>query len=150
MAFTSFMVFCSSHLHLVPKHFHHPHGSSIRFSTPSPVLPSPHPCQPLISFLSLWIYPECFNTWNHSICDLFWAATFTQQNVFEAHPHCTRYQCLFSCGDLLVLLILIGVQLLYSAVLVSAVQQSESVIRIRVSTLFFKNSFPFRSPQSTE
>ena len=43
----------------------------------------------------------------------------------------------------------IRVQLLYSVVLVSAVQQSESAILIHVSPLFWI-SFPFRSPQSTE
>ena len=38
---------------------------------------------------------------------------------------------------------------LYNVVLVSTVQQSESVIRIHISPLFWI-SFPFRSPQSTE
>ena len=46
-------------------------------------------------------------------------------------------------------LIFIGVELLYSVVLVSAVQQSESAICIHISPLFYI-SFPFRSPQSTE
>ena len=41
----------------------------------------------------------------------------------------------------------IGVQLLYNVLLVSAVQQSESVVRVYISTLF-QISFPFRSPQS--
>ena len=39
--------------------------------------------------------------------------------------------------------------MLYNGVLVSAVQQSESAIRIHISPLFWI-SFPFRSPQSTE
>ena len=39
--------------------------------------------------------------------------------------------------------------LLYNVVLVSAIQQSESVTHIHISPLF-KISFPFRSPQSTE
>ena len=43
----------------------------------------------------------------------------------------------------------IGVQLLYNAVLVSAVQQSESAIYVHIYPLFWV-SFPFRSPQSTE
>ena len=41
----------------------------------------------------------------------------------------------------------IGVQLLYSIVLFSAVQQSESVIHI---SSLFQISFPFRSPQNIE
>ena len=45
-------------------------------------------------------------------------------------------------------LIFIGVQLLYSVVLVSAVQQSED-IRIHISPPFWI-SFPFRSPRSNE
>ena len=43
----------------------------------------------------------------------------------------------------------IGVQFLYNDVLFSAVQQSESVIRIHISP-FFQISFPFRSPQSIQ
>ena len=43
----------------------------------------------------------------------------------------------------------IGVQFLYNAVSVSAVQQSESAICIHIYPLFWI-SFPFRSPQSTE
>ena len=46
-------------------------------------------------------------------------------------------------------LVFIGVQLPYSVVLVSTVQQSESAICIHVPPLFWI-SFPFRSPQSTE
>ena len=46
-------------------------------------------------------------------------------------------------------LIFTEVWLLYNVVLVSAVQQSESAIRIHISPLFWI-SFPFRSPQSTE
>ena len=42
--------------------------------------------------------------------------------------------------------IFIGVYLVYNAVLVSAVQQSESAIRIHISPLFWI-SFPSRSPQ---
>ena len=38
-------------------------------------------------------------------------------------------------------IIFIGVELIYNAVLVSGVQQSQSVIRIHVSTLFV-DSFP--------
>ena len=45
------------------------------------------------------------------------------------------------------LFIFIGVELLYTAVSVSAVQQSESAIRIHISPLFWI-SFPLRSPQS--
>ena len=45
-------------------------------------------------------------------------------------------------------LIFIGIQLLYNAVLVSAVQQS-TIIHIHLSPLF-QISFSFRSPQSTE
>ena len=37
----------------------------------------------------------------------------------------------------------------FSVVLVSAVQQTESVIHIHISPLF-RISFPFRSPQSAE
>ena len=44
---------------------------------------------------------------------------------------------------------LIGVQLLYNVVLVSAVQHSESAICTHISSLFWI-SIPFRSPQSTE
>ena len=43
----------------------------------------------------------------------------------------------------------IGIWLLYTAVSVSAEQQSESAICIHISPLFWI-SFPFRSPQSTE
>ena len=43
----------------------------------------------------------------------------------------------------------IEVQFLYTAVSVSAVQQSKSAICIHISPLFWI-SFPFRSPQSTE
>ena len=46
-------------------------------------------------------------------------------------------------------LIFIGVQLIYNVVLVSAAQQSESVIHILISTLF-QILFPCRSLQSTE
>ena len=46
-------------------------------------------------------------------------------------------------------LIFIGVQLLYNILLVSAIQQSESAIRIHISPLFWI-SFPFKSPQSDE
>ena len=46
-------------------------------------------------------------------------------------------------------LILIGVELLYNVLLVSTVQQSESVIRIHISPLFWI-SFPCKSPQNTE
>ena len=45
--------------------------------------------------------------------------------------------------------IFIGLELLYNAVLVSTVQQSESAVHIHISPLFWL-SFPFRSPQSTE
>ena len=45
--------------------------------------------------------------------------------------------------------IFVGVQLLYYVVLVSAVQQSKSVICIHMSTLF-QISFPFRSPENSE
>ena len=44
---------------------------------------------------------------------------------------------------------LIGVQLVYSVVLASALQQSESAIHIHLPTLFWI-SFPFKSLQSTE
>ena len=50
-------------------------------------------------------------------------------------------------GD--ILLTFIGVELLYYVVLVSAVQQSESAIRMYIFPLFWI-SFSFRSPQSTE
>ena len=46
-------------------------------------------------------------------------------------------------------LIFIAVQLLYNVVLVSAVQQSESAVRIHIAPVFWI-SFTFRSPQSTE
>ena len=46
-------------------------------------------------------------------------------------------------------LIFIGVQLIYNVVLVSGVQQSESVMHIHISTLF-QIVFPYRSLQSTE
>ena len=49
----------------------------------------------------------------------------------------------------LFILIFIGVSLLYNVVLVSAVQQSESAIRIHIPSLFWI-SFPFRSSESTE
>ena len=45
--------------------------------------------------------------------------------------------------------ICIGVQLIYNVVLVSGVQQSESVIYIHISTLF-QILFPYRPLQSTE
>ena len=45
--------------------------------------------------------------------------------------------------------IFIGEQLIYNVVLVSAVQQSESVIHIPISTLF-QILFPYRSLQSIE
>ena len=57
-----------------------------------------------------------------------------------------------SPADTLILffqLLFSGVQLLYNVVLLSAVQQSESVIRIHTSPLFFI-SFPSGSPQSTQ
>ena len=47
------------------------------------------------------------------------------------------------------LIFLIGVQLLYNAVLVSAVRQRKSSVSIHTSPLF-RISFPFRSPQITE
>ena len=43
----------------------------------------------------------------------------------------------------------IGIQLLYTAVSVSTVQQSESAVHIHISPIFWI-SFPFRSPQSIE
>ena len=46
-------------------------------------------------------------------------------------------------------LIFIGVELLYNVVLVSAIQQIESSIRIDISPLLWI-SFPFRPPQSAE
>ena len=45
--------------------------------------------------------------------------------------------------------IFIGVQLIYNVVLVSAVQQSESVIHMHISTLF-QILFPYRSLESIE
>ena len=45
---------------------------------------------------------------------------------------------------------LIRVCLIYSVVLVAAIEQSESVIHIHVSTLFLKILFPYRSLQSIE
>ena len=45
---------------------------------------------------------------------------------------------------------LIRVCLIYSVVLVAAIEQSESVIHIHVSTLFLKILFPYRSVQSIE
>ena len=60
---------------------------------------------------------------------------------------CSLFVCLLCM--LFLKLIFIGVQLLYNVVLISTVQQSESVIRIHISPLF-GISFPFRSPQSTE
>ena len=47
------------------------------------------------------------------------------------------------------LFFLIGVQLLYSVVLVSAIQQSESAVHIHIPPPFWI-SFPFKSPESTE
>ena len=52
-------------------------------------------------------------------------------------------------GLTFIFLIFFGVQLLYNVVLISAVQQSESVIRIHISPLFWVYCL-FRSPQSTE
>ena len=46
-------------------------------------------------------------------------------------------------------LIVIGVQLLYSDVFITIVQQSESIICLHITPLF-RISFPFRLPQSTE
>ena len=46
---------------------------------------------------------------------------------------------------------LIGVQLIYNVVLISGVQQSESVIHIHISTLFFfQIVFPYRPLHSIE
>ena len=42
---------------------------------------------------------------------------------------------------------IIGIYLLYSVVLVSVVQHSESAVCIHISSLFSWISFPFRSPQ---
>ena len=42
----------------------------------------------------------------------------------------------------------IGVQLLYSVVFISAIEQRETAACIYTSLLFFLISFPFRSPQS--
>ena len=53
------------------------------------------------------------------------------------------------CSNVISFSSLIGVQLLYNVVLVSAVQQSESAIHIHISPSFWI-SFPFRSPQTTE
>ena len=41
-----------------------------------------------------------------------------------------------------------GVELLYTVVSVSAIQQSESAIQIHISQLLFGICFPFWSPQS--
>ena len=56
---------------------------------------------------------------------------------------------IFSIVFFLMFYIFIGVQLLYTAVSVSAIQQSESAIRIHISPLFWI-SLPFRSPQDTQ
>ena len=47
-------------------------------------------------------------------------------------------------------LLFIGFQLLSNAVLVAAVQQSESAICTHISAGFFWISFPSRPPQGTE
>ena len=56
---------------------------------------------------------------------------------------------LFVCFLNIFKLSFIGVQLIYNVALVSAVQQSESVIHIHISTLF-QILFPYRSLQSIE
>ena len=53
------------------------------------------------------------------------------------------------CSDSFFKLIFFGVQLIYNVVLVSAVQQRESVIHIHMSTLF-QIIFQYRSLQSIE
>ena len=50
---------------------------------------------------------------------------------------------------LFVCLIFIGIELIYNVVLVSGVPQSESVIHIHISVLFYI-SFPYRLLQSIE
>ena len=65
------------------------------------------------------------------------------------HTHLLMYVYLGKPFYFIFFNILIGVQLLYNVVFVSAVEQSESAISISTSPLFWI-SFPFRSPQSTE
>ena len=43
MAFGLFSVFCSHHLYLVPKYFHHPKGDPVPIMQPVPRLPSTQP-----------------------------------------------------------------------------------------------------------
>ena len=56
--------------------------------------------------------------------------------------------CAFTNTNTFLKVNFIGVQLFYNVVLVSAVQQSESLIRIPIS--LSQTSFSFRSPESTE
>ena len=75
------------------------------------------------------------------------------QNLFSSFPHYTHahtyHKTCILCNLFLFLVNCIAVYLLYNTVLVSAVQQSESIIHIHIPPLF-QISFPFRLPQSTE
>ena len=74
---------------------------------------------------------------------ILWAPfIFKTKNIFFWTFFC-------ACIDTFFKLIFVGGQLLYNVVLVSAVQQSASAVRIHISPLFWI-SFPFRSPQSIE
>ena len=81
------------------------------------------------------------------------SSMFTQCELGATFPGLSMLPCEFH--DVITLfyfifkLIFIGVWLLYNIVSISAVQQSESAIRIHIYTLFWI-SFPFRSSQSIE
>ena len=48
--------------------------------------PPPSPWQPLTRFLPLWIYPEYFNKWSHSICDRFeWLLSLSKMFLRVIH-----------------------------------------------------------------
>lgn len=37
-------------------------------------------------------FPDILHTWSHTICGLLFLASFTQLNVFKAHPCCRMHQ----------------------------------------------------------
>ena len=50
------LLLCNYHHSLIPEHFYHPHKKLLTHMLSLPVIPPSNPWQPLIHFLSLWIY----------------------------------------------------------------------------------------------
>jgi len=91
--FSMFTVLWNHHHYLTPELFHHPRKNPISFSSHSLFLPLPSFWQPLIYFLSLWIYIFLiFHIESCRICDLSHLAAFTYWDDFKFHPCCNMYQ----------------------------------------------------------